>query len=142
DGRESAAAGRVTRVARAAAGICPVPGIGPVRRRDRAGSAYPVPGRGRGGAVEIWLTLAFGHGFRDVMERRLPGSWERAAQDAGTAFGVELAALQDWSVGPDDLTRLRVPTLSVVHTPIPGPVSRRRTRSCWRRFRDRGAPCG
>jgi pimeloyl-ACP methyl ester carboxylesterase len=72
-------------------------------------------------AVEIWLTSAFGHGFRDVMERRLPGSWERAGEDAGTAFGVELPALQGWSVGPDDLTRLRVPTLSVVHTPDPWP---------------------
>lgn len=72
-------------------------------------------------AVEIWLTSAFGHGFRDVMERRLPGSWERAGEDAGTAFAVELPALQGWSVGPDDLTRLRMPTLSVVHTHDPWP---------------------
>ena len=68
------------------------------------------------GAVETWLTAAFSPGFRDVMERRLPGSWQRAVADAVTAFGVELPALQDWPVGPDDLTRLRVPTLSVVHT--------------------------
>jgi 3-oxoadipate enol-lactonase len=68
------------------------------------------------GAVEIWLTAAFGPGFRAVMERRLPGSWQQAVDDAATVFGVELPALQNWSVGPDDLDRLRVPTLSVVHT--------------------------
>ena len=68
------------------------------------------------GAVETWLTAAFGTGFRDVMERRLPGSWQRAVDDAATTFGVELSALPDWPVGPDDLARLRMPTLSVVHT--------------------------
>jgi len=38
-----------------------------------------------------------------------------AVQDAPMPFGVELPALQAWPVGPDDLVRLGVPTLSLAH---------------------------
>jgi pimeloyl-ACP methyl ester carboxylesterase len=67
------------------------------------------------GALKVWLTGAFGPGFRLVLERALPGSWQMAVADAPTPFGVELPALQQWSVGPDDLARVGVPTLSLVH---------------------------
>jgi pimeloyl-ACP methyl ester carboxylesterase len=67
------------------------------------------------GALEVWLTGAFGAGFRPVLERALPGSWQVAVEDAPAPFGVELPSLQQWPVGPNDLTRVGVPTLSLVH---------------------------
>ena len=68
-------------------------------------------------ALDAWLTGAFGLGFRAVLERRLPGSWAQAITDAGTSFGIELPALQQWPCGPTDLGRIAVPALSVVHLP-------------------------
>jgi pimeloyl-ACP methyl ester carboxylesterase len=70
----------------------------------------------RAGALDAWLTPAFGPGFRAVLDRSLPGAWQRAIEDADTAFGVEVPALQSWPVDGADLARLRPPTLSVVHT--------------------------
>ena len=67
------------------------------------------------GALDAWLTGAFGPGFREVLEQNLPGAWDQAITDAETAFGVELNALQQWSVGPADLERISVRTLSLLH---------------------------
>ena len=67
------------------------------------------------GALEAWLTGAFGPGFRTILEQNLPGAWDQAITDAEASFGVELPALQQWPVGAVDLKRLSVPTLSVVH---------------------------
>jgi pimeloyl-ACP methyl ester carboxylesterase len=67
------------------------------------------------GALDAWLTGAFGPGFREVLDRNLPGAWDQAINDAEAAFGVELNALQQWSVGPADLERISVPTLSLLH---------------------------
>jgi pimeloyl-ACP methyl ester carboxylesterase len=84
---------------------------------DTAQAALPRFAAGdHEGALDAWLTGAFGPGFRAVLDRSLPGSWTTAVRDAGTAFGVELPALQAWRVGPDDLGRLGVPTLSLVHS--------------------------
>ena len=67
-------------------------------------------------ALQTWLSAAFGADFRPVVEQRLPGAWEQAVRDTETSFGVELAALQEWPVGPEDLTRIEMPALSVVHS--------------------------
>jgi pimeloyl-ACP methyl ester carboxylesterase len=69
----------------------------------------------RAGALQAWLSGAFGPGFRVVLDRTLPGAWEQAIADAGTAFGVELPALQEWPLGTRELARIDVPTLSLVH---------------------------
>jgi pimeloyl-ACP methyl ester carboxylesterase len=83
---------------------------------ETAQQALPrLQGGDAAGALAVWLTGAFGPGFRPVLERALPGSWQLAVADAPTPFGVELPALQQWPVGPDDLARVGVPTLSLVH---------------------------
>jgi len=68
------------------------------------------------GALDAWLLGAFGAGYRDVLDRALPGSWEQAVTDAPTAFGSEMPALQAWPFGPSDLARIQAPTLSVVNS--------------------------
>jgi pimeloyl-ACP methyl ester carboxylesterase len=50
-----------------------------------------------------------------VLDQSLPEAWAQAVRDAGTAFGVELAALQGWPREATDLENIRTPTLSVVH---------------------------
>jgi 3-oxoadipate enol-lactonase len=81
-----------------------------------AAAALPKFAAGDGeGALEAWLSSAFGPGFGEVLERTLPGAWEQAVADTPASFGVELPALQGWPVGPADLERIAVPTLSVVH---------------------------
>ena len=70
----------------------------------------------RAGALDAWLTPAFGPGYREVLDRRLPGAWQRAVDDADTSFGVEVPSLQTWPVQAADLARLRVPTLSLSHS--------------------------
>lgn len=83
-----------------------------------AAAAAAVPRYAAGdqaAAVDIWLTVAFGPGYRDVLDRALPGAWDTAVADAPAPFSLELPALRAWRVGVDDLARLRPPVLSVVH---------------------------
>lgn len=84
-----------------------------------AAAAEAVPRFAAGdhaGALDVWLNGAFGPGFRDVLDRALPGAWETAVADAPTAFATELPALQEWPFGPDDLGSIHIPTLSVVNS--------------------------
>jgi pimeloyl-ACP methyl ester carboxylesterase len=67
------------------------------------------------GALDGWLTGAFGPGFKAILDQRLPGAWAQAVRDAGCAFGIELPALQAWPRGTADLERIEAPALSVVH---------------------------
>ncbi|WP_448624051.1 alpha/beta fold hydrolase [Geodermatophilus sp. URMC 64] len=73
------------------------------------------------GAVDAWLTSAFGPGYREALERALPGSWPAVVRDAATAFGSELPALQDWPLGPQDLARIDLPVLTLTHDGDPWP---------------------
>lgn len=83
---------------------------------DAAGAALPLYEAGdREGAVEAWLGPAFGPGYREVLERTLPGAFEQAVRDAGTPFGIEVPSLQTWPRSPDDLRGLTVPVLSIVN---------------------------
>jgi pimeloyl-ACP methyl ester carboxylesterase len=83
---------------------------------DAAAAAFPLSEAGdRAGAVEAWLGPAFGPGWRDVLERALPGAFEQAVSDADTPFGVEVPSLQAWPRGPDDLRGLAVPVYTIVN---------------------------
>jgi pimeloyl-ACP methyl ester carboxylesterase len=73
------------------------------------------------GAVDAWLTSAFGPGYREVLERALPGSWPTVVRDSATAFGSELPALQEWPLGPEDLARIDLPVLTLTHEGDPWP---------------------
>ena len=67
------------------------------------------------GAVDAWLTGAFGPGYRPLLDRALPAAWNTAVRDAPTAFTVELPAVQDWSITAGDLAGVSSPALSVVN---------------------------
>lgn len=81
---------------------------------DTATESYRRLGEGdRSGAVDTWLTGAFDPGYRDVLERALPGGFDQAVRDADAPFTVEVPALQDWPRGLEDLRRVAQPALSV-----------------------------
>jgi pimeloyl-ACP methyl ester carboxylesterase len=66
------------------------------------------------GALDEWLRGAFGTGYREVLDRALPGAWDQAVRDAPTAFGSEMPALQAWPFGTRDLAAITSPAFSVV----------------------------
>jgi 3-oxoadipate enol-lactonase len=81
-----------------------------------AEAAYPRYERGdRAGAVDAWLSGAFGPGYRQLLERALPGAFEQSVRDADAPFAVEVPSLQTWPRGPEDLRGIVVPALSVVN---------------------------
>jgi pimeloyl-ACP methyl ester carboxylesterase len=65
--------------------------------------------------VETWLTAAFGPGWQEPVEQRLPGGVAQVLRDGAAAMGVEAPALQTWRFGPDDLAAIQQPTLAVYH---------------------------
>lgn len=81
-----------------------------------AQAAFPRYERGdRAGAVDAWLSGAFGDGYREILERALPGAFEQAVRDADAPFAMEMPALQAWLRGPEDLRTIAAPALSVVN---------------------------
>jgi pimeloyl-ACP methyl ester carboxylesterase len=83
---------------------------------ETAAAAFPLYETGdRAGAVDAWLSGAFGPGYREILERALPGAFAQAARDADTAFGIEVPSLREWPRGPDDLRTITVRALSVVN---------------------------
>jgi pimeloyl-ACP methyl ester carboxylesterase len=66
-------------------------------------------------AVDAWLDGAFGPGWQAVVERQIPGGLSQVIADGPTALGVEGAALQTWTFGPDDLQAIAHPVLAVYH---------------------------
>ena len=78
--------------------------------------AFPLyHGGDRAGALDAWLSGAFGPGFRPILERALPGAFDQAVEDADTAFAVEVPSLQTWERGPEDLRAITLPALSIVN---------------------------
>ncbi|HWT24134.1 MAG TPA: alpha/beta fold hydrolase [Solirubrobacteraceae bacterium] len=67
------------------------------------------------GALDAWLTGAFGEGYRAILEAALPGAFDQAVTDAPAAFGVEIPALQSWPRGLEDLRRITPPALVVMN---------------------------
>jgi pimeloyl-ACP methyl ester carboxylesterase len=53
-------------------------------------------------------------GYRELLERRLPGALEQAIAEAGTAFEIDTPGLLDWSFGEADAHRISQPVLSVL----------------------------
>lgn len=53
-------------------------------------------------------------GSRGILERALPGAFERAIVDAATAFQVDTPGLLDWRFKESDLLRIEQPVLSVL----------------------------
>jgi pimeloyl-ACP methyl ester carboxylesterase len=66
------------------------------------------------GAVEGFLDATFAPGYRELLERVIPGAWAQAVQDADTFFSVEFPALQGWQFGETEAKPIIAPTLSLV----------------------------
>jgi pimeloyl-ACP methyl ester carboxylesterase len=64
-------------------------------------------------AVDRFATGVFGPGYRERLERRLPGAVEQAIADADAFFGEELPALQQWSFTEEEAGRVTAPALAV-----------------------------
>lgn len=53
-------------------------------------------------------------GYRERLDKVLPGGLAQAVADAGTAFEIELPALLNWSFGEGEVRQIRQPVLSVL----------------------------
>jgi len=62
-------------------------------------------------ALEEFLTLLVGPGWREVVDADLPGAVAQIERDAATFFDTDLPALLDWRFGPDQARQIRCPVL-------------------------------
>jgi pimeloyl-ACP methyl ester carboxylesterase len=85
------------------------------RLMESLASTFPVYEAGdKAGAIDGCLQAALGAGYREVLDRALPGAFAQAATDADTFFQFELPALQQWSFTQADASRITQPVLSVI----------------------------
>lgn len=71
----------------------------------------------KAGAVDAFLTAVVGANYRQIVEQFLPpGALELAVTDLDTFFQVEIPALQQWLMTPEEAMRIHPPVLSVVGT--------------------------
>jgi pimeloyl-ACP methyl ester carboxylesterase len=66
------------------------------------------------GATNDFLAAMGGAGYREPLDRLLPGAFEQAVADSGALFTVELPALGAWSITQADARRIDAPVLRVV----------------------------
>jgi len=64
-------------------------------------------------AVDAFMSLVWNPGWRESVERRVPGSGTQAERDAAALFESDLPAIQTWRVGAEDVRRVEVPVLFV-----------------------------
>jgi pimeloyl-ACP methyl ester carboxylesterase len=87
---------------------------------QQAGPAFAAYGSGRPEeAWAVFLSAATGLDWatcRALLEDRIPGVVAQAVKDADTCFGVELPAMAEWTLGPEQASAIRCPTLSVLGT--------------------------
>jgi pimeloyl-ACP methyl ester carboxylesterase len=65
-------------------------------------------------AIDVWMRGVCGPGYREPLERALPGAVEQAVADADTFFGQELPAVTQWSFGPGEAAQVSQPALALV----------------------------
>jgi 3-oxoadipate enol-lactonase len=65
-------------------------------------------------AVDRFATGVFGPGYRDGLERGLPGAFAQAIADADAFFGQELPAVQQWELTADEAGHITRPVLTVL----------------------------
>jgi len=64
--------------------------------------------------VDEFLQARFGAGYRALLDRVVPGAFERAVADAGTSFEQEVPALLEWEFGEGEAKRIAQPVLAVL----------------------------
>jgi pimeloyl-ACP methyl ester carboxylesterase len=67
----------------------------------------------KAGAIDHWMRGVCGPGYREPLERAVPGAVEQAVRDADTFFVQELPAVMQWSFGPDEAARIEQPALAL-----------------------------
>ena len=77
--------------------------VGPAMGRYRSGD--------EAGAVDAWLRGVFGPDYRAMLDEQLPGAYEQALAEAGSFFGQELPAVQQWAFTEQDARRIDRPVL-------------------------------
>jgi 3-oxoadipate enol-lactonase len=83
-----------------------VEAVGPIGGRFASGD--------KEGATDDFLAAMGGAGFREPLDRLLPGAFEQAVADSDALFTVELPALEEWRVSQADARRIDAPVLLVV----------------------------
>src|SRR5262249_52442279 len=92
----------------------PMVGAGGQGGREAAGrGGARHPGAGAARAVDAFLEARW-PGYRDPLERALPGALAQAVADAATAFEREVPALLGWRFGEEEARRIGQPVLSVL----------------------------
>ena len=66
------------------------------------------------GAVDAFLRHVGGVGYRDPLERAVPGAFDEAVAEADVFFQAELPAVQGFTFGPDEARRVTQPLLDVL----------------------------
>jgi len=69
--------------------------------------------RGAGAALEEFLALVIGPGWRTEVEQRLPGAVEQMQHDTATFFDTDLPALLSWRFDAEDARRVNCPVLHI-----------------------------
>jgi len=83
---------------------------------EAVGKAFAQFGAGdKAGAVDTWLSGAFGAGYREIADRTLPGWFEQAIKDSDVVFQVEAGNIQQWNFTPVEAARISQPVLSAYH---------------------------
>jgi pimeloyl-ACP methyl ester carboxylesterase len=67
-------------------------------------------------AVDAFMRIVGGSGWREELEKALPGGAVQAERDAAAFFEVEVPALQGWSFGASEARRISQPVLFVIGT--------------------------
>jgi pimeloyl-ACP methyl ester carboxylesterase len=80
--------------------------LGPVAQMYAAGD--------KARAVDAFLEMVCGAGYRAVLDRVVPGGFTQAMADADTFFRIEMPALQEWSFTREAAGRITQPVLAVL----------------------------
>ncbi|MDF3146383.1 MULTISPECIES: alpha/beta hydrolase [unclassified Streptomyces] len=86
-----------------------------LEQAEPAFEAYGNGGHAR--AIAMFMEAVSGldrAACEDLFERRVPGAWGQAVEDADTFFGIELPALAQWEFGAGQAASIRHPVLSVL----------------------------
>ncbi len=65
-------------------------------------------------AVDLFLRHVCGGGYREPLERAVPGAFDEALVEADLFFQAEIPAVQQWSFGPTEAEQIAQPVLNVL----------------------------
>jgi pimeloyl-ACP methyl ester carboxylesterase len=66
------------------------------------------------GIVDALLAVRFGAGYRDYLDKNVPGGFEAGVAHAHTAINIDLPSLIGWQFGEDEARRITQPVLAVL----------------------------